>query len=153
MYSYWLILHSNTTYFITEKKAISQRKEFPIAESPASASHWASWFLFYFCFLVVGSRVGFLFCQSHVSCSLLWGMALLPFVLGKLQNGQEYQWEVTEITYSFGLCDHLSCIKERFVNDGSVWKEASAADCKNLLVLQHLETHGLEATEDCVPMP
>lgn len=48
MYSYWLILHSNTTYFITEKKAISQRKEFPIAESPVSASHWEAGFYFIF---------------------------------------------------------------------------------------------------------
>lgn len=35
---------------------------------------------------------------------------------------------------------------------GLCGKEASVADCKNLLGLQHLETHGLGANEACVPM-
>ena len=45
---------------------------------------------------------------------------------------------------------HPSWIKEQFVNDAKVWKEASVAISKNLLVLEHLEVPG--AVEAYVPV-
>lgn len=147
MYSYWFLAFIILKLYLLynwKNRPSAIEKNFPLQNLQHRLASRQADFYFIFVSWGAGGQVGFFLCQSHMPCSLISGMVLLSFVLGKLQKGREFQWEVTETTYSFGPIAYLSCIKEQFVVNESVWKEPSVAICENLL-LQHLETGGLGA--------
>lgn len=133
------ILISGLYYALTlQQRPSAKEKNFPLHILQHQPANRQTDFYFIFVYYRVEGQVGFLLYQPHVPCSLISRMALLSFVLGKLQiEFQKFQWEVTEIT-PLACTAHLSCIAKLFVNDWSAWKEVSVAVSKNLLVLRRL---------------
>lgn len=95
----------------------------------------------------MGSQIDFLFCQFHIPCSLISGIALLSFsCIGKTVKwggiSGPVGWQKSPTLLA--CVAHPSQIKEQFVDEAKVWKEASVAICKNLLVLEQLEVPGAD---------